>query len=192
MNKEVDAIIKKAESWKEEFKKLRAIVLESGLEEEVKWGQPCYSLNGKNVLIIHGFKEYCAILFVKGALLKDPKGILVQQTENVQSARQIRFSSVKDIEKMEKAIKAYVKEAIENEKSGLKVELKKTSDYEVPDEFKIRLDKDRALKTAFESLTPGRQRAYLYYFSQAKQSATREARVEKCAPKILEGLGLDD
>jgi uncharacterized protein YdeI (YjbR/CyaY-like superfamily) len=192
MNQKVDAFIEESGQWRDEFKKLREILLRSGLEEELKWGKPCYALEGKNVVLIHGFKEYCALLFHKGALLKDPKGILVQQTENVQSARQIRFASLPEIEKLEKTIAAYVKEAIEIEKSGLKVELKKTSDYEVPEELRSRLDGDRALKTAFEGLSPGRQRAYLFYFSQAKQPKTREARIEKCVPRILEGLGLDD
>lgn len=192
MNPKVDAFIKESGQWREEFGKLREILLANGLEEELKWGKPCYTLEGKNVALIHGFKEYCAILFHKGALLEDPKGILIRQTENVQAARQLRFASLREIEKREKTIAAYVAAAIEVEKAGLKVELKKTSDYELPEEFRARLDADRAVKTAFEALTPGRQRAYLYYFSQAKRSETREARIAKCLPRILEGLGLDD
>lgn len=192
MDSKVEAFIKEAVAWKEEFRELRRIILDCGLDEEMKWGKPCYAYQGKNVVLMHGFKEYCALLFHKGALLKDPKGILIQQTENVQAARQIRFTDVQEIRKLEKILKAYVLAAIEIEKSGLKVELKKTSEYEVPQEFRQRLDKDRALKTAFEALTPGRQRGYLYFISQAKQSKTREARIEKCVPKIFEGLGFDD
>lgn len=191
-NPEVDAFIGAADRWQGEFKRLRAIILASGLEENLKWGQPCYSLEGKNVVLIHGFKDYCAILFIKGALLKDPEGILIRQTENVQSGRQVRFTGVDEIGKLEKTLKAYIEEAIEVERSGLRVEKKKTSDFAVPEEFRSRLDGDRALKEAFAALTPGRQRAYLFYFSQAKQSATRASRVEKCLPRILEGLGLDD
>jgi uncharacterized protein YdeI (YjbR/CyaY-like superfamily) len=192
MNPNVDEVLREEKRWQAEFIKLRQIILDCQLDEELKWGQPCYSLDGKNVVLIHGFKEYCAILFIKGALLKDPKGLLIQQTENVQAGRQIRFKDLQEIVKMEKTLAAYVKEAIKIEKSGLKVELKKTSDYPVPEEFQRQLDGHPALKTAFGSLTPGRQRAYLYYFSQAKQSATRESRVEKCIPRILEGIGLDD
>lgn len=191
-NPEVDAFIGAADRLQGEFKRLRAIILASGLEENLKWGQPCYSLEGKNVVLIHGFKDYCAILFIKGALLKDPEGILIRQTENVQSGRQVRFTGVDEIGKLEKTLKAYIEEAIEVERSGLRVEKKKTSDFAVPEEFRSRLDGDRALKEAFAALTPGRQRAYLFYFSQAKQSATRASRVEKCLPRILEGLGLDD
>jgi uncharacterized protein YdeI (YjbR/CyaY-like superfamily) len=192
MNPKVDAFLGRATKWQAEFKKLREIILACGLTEELKWGQPCYTLEDKNIILMHGFKEYCAVLFHKGALLKDPKGILIQQTENVQSARQVRFTSVAEIVKLEKTLKAYIKEAVEVEKAGLKVELKKTEDYAVPEEFKTRLDRDRALKAAFEALTPGRQKGYIFYFSQAKQSKTREARVEKCIPKILDGLGIDD
>lgn len=192
MNPKVDDFMKREKKWPEEFRRLRQIILDCELTEELKWGQPCYTLDGKNVVLIHGFKEYCALLFMKGSLMKDPKGILIQQTENVQAGRQIRFTGLGEITKLEKALKAYVQEAIKVEKAGLKVALKKTSDYAIPQEFKTRLDADRALKTAFEALTPGRQRAYLYHFSQAKQSATRAARVETCIPKILDGLGLDD
>jgi uncharacterized protein YdeI (YjbR/CyaY-like superfamily) len=192
MNPDVDFYFDKAEQWHAEFEKLRSIILDCGLTEELKWGHPCYAYQNTNVVLIHGFKEYCAMLFFKGALLNDPNGILIQQTENVQSARQIRFTNVKEITKMERVLKAYVYEAIEVERAGLKVKLKKTSDYPVPEEFQVKLDKKPALKKAFESLTPGRQRAYLFYFSQAKQSKTRAARVEKYIPHILEGKGLDD
>jgi uncharacterized protein YdeI (YjbR/CyaY-like superfamily) len=192
MKSEVDGFLGGEKRWKEEFTKLRRIILACELEEELKWGQPCYSLGGKNVVLMHGFKEYCALLFMKGALMKDPKGILIQQTANVQAGRQIRFANALEIDKLEKTLKAYIREAIEVEKAGLKVEMKKTSDYDMSEEFRIRLDAQSALKAAFEALTPGRQRAYLYYFSQAKQSATRASRVEKCIPRILDGLGLDD
>ena len=192
MNPKVDGLLRKAKKWQEEFKTLREIVLGSPLAEEVKWGQACYTLDGRNVVLIHGFKEYCALLFFKGALLKDPKGILIQQTENVQSARQIRFTDVREISEMRPILNAYIHEAIEVEKAGLKVKLKKTSDFKVPEEFKKKLDENPALKKAFAALTPGRQRGYLFYFSGAKQSKTREARVEKCVPQILRGKGLDD
>ena len=192
MNPKVDDFLGREKKWKEEFTKLRQIILDCQLTEELKWGQPCYTLDGKNIVLMHGFKEYCAVLFIKGSLLKDAKGILIQQTENVQVGRQIRFTTVQEINKIEKTLKAYIQEAIEVEKAGLEVELKKTSDFAVPEEFQSRLDGHPALKSAFEALTPGRQRAYLFYFSQAKQSKTREARVDKCIPKILDGLGLDD
>jgi uncharacterized protein YdeI (YjbR/CyaY-like superfamily) len=162
------------------------------LTEELKWGKPCYTIDGGNVLLIHGFKEYCAILFHKGALLKDPKGILVQQTENVQAARQIRFTDVKEIIKLNTVLKSYIRDAIEVEKAGLKVDFKKSTEFVVAEEFQSELDGDSALKAAFEALTPGRQKGYLLYFSGAKQSKTRVARVEKCVPRILDGLGLDD
>jgi uncharacterized protein YdeI (YjbR/CyaY-like superfamily) len=191
-NPKVDAFLGRAEKWRKEFEKLRAIVLGCGLTEELKWGQPCYTWQGKNIVIIHGFKEYCALLFFKGALLSDAKGILIRQTENVQSARQIRFTSVGQIAKLERNLMQYVFEAVEVEKAGLKVKLKKTSDYKIPEEFQARLNANRALKAAFDGLTPGRQRAYLYYFSQAKQSKTRAARVEKYVPQILDGRGLND
>jgi len=192
MNPKVDDFLDREERWQEEFRKLRQIILDCGLTEELKWGQPCYSLDGKNVVLMHGFKEYCAVLFIKGALLKNAKGLLIQQTENVQAGRQIRFTNVQEILKLEKALKAYIQEAIKVEKAGLKVELKKTADYAVPEEFQNRLDEHPALKSAFEALTPGRQRAYIHYFSQPKQSTTRESRVEKYIPKILDGLGFDD
>ncbi|MEO8376760.1 MAG: YdeI/OmpD-associated family protein, partial [Candidatus Sumerlaeota bacterium] len=163
-----------------------------GLTEELKWGVPCYTLENTNIVLIHAFKDYYAFLFFKGALLKDPKNILIQQTKNVQAARQIRFTSVAEVVKLKSALKAYIQDAIGVEKSGLKVELKKTAEFEMPEEFRMRLDKSPALKKAFGALTPGRQRAYLLHFSSAKQSKTREARVEKCAPQILKGKGLDD
>lgn len=191
-NPKVDGIIRKAKKWQKEFEQLRKIVLDCGLTEELKWGQPCYTSDGKNVVVIHGFKEYFALLFFKGALLKDPKGILIQQTENVQSARQIRFTNVREITKLKAVLKAYIHEAIEVEKSGLKVKMKKTSDFAVPEEFQNKLDKLPALKAAFEALTPGRQRAYLFYFSGAKQSKTRESRIAKWLPRILKGKGLND
>ena len=168
------------------------IVLDCGLTEELKWGKPCYTFQKSNIVLIHGFKEYCALLFFKGALLKDAKGILIQQTENVQAARQIRFTNVREIVEMEPILKAYIHEAIEVEKAGLKVKLKKTTEFKIPEEFQNKLDEIPALKTAFAALTPGRQRAYLLYFSGAKQSKTRESRVEKCMPQILKGKGLDD
>ena len=192
MNPKVDAFLAREKKWHEEFKKLRQIILDRRLTEELKWGQPCYALGGSNIVLMHGFKEYCALLFMKGALLKDAKGILIQQTANVQSARQIRFTNVQEIVKMEKTLKSYIDEAIEVEKAGLKVELKKTADFKIPEEFQSKLDTLPALKTAFEALTQGRQRAYLFYFSQPKQSKTRESRVEKYIPNILDGMGLDD
>lgn len=192
MNPKVDAFLSRAEKWRKEFEKLRAIVLGCGLTEELKWGQPCYTLQGKNIVLIHGFKEYCAFLFFKGALLNDAKGILIQQTENVQSARQIRFTNLQEIIKLERTLKGYVFEAVEVERAGLKVKLKKTSEFRIPEEFQARLNANPALKAAFDGLTPGRQRAYLFYFSQAKQSKTRAARVEKYVPQILDGKGLND
>ena len=192
MNPKADWYFNEEEKWREESDRLRAIILSCGLSEELKWGKPCYSHEGNNIVLIHGFKEYCAVLFFKGVLLKDPKGILVQQTENVQVARQIRFTNVREIVRLESTLKAYIKEAVAVEKAGLKVALKKTSEFKMPEEFKSKLDKVPALKTAFEALTPGRQRGYLLYFSGAKQSSTRAARVEKCLPQILKGKGLDD
>ena len=192
MNPKVDWFFAKDTQWQKEYEKLRKIILDCGLIEELKWGCPCYTFENTNIVLIHGFKEYCALLFFKGALLNDPNGILIQQTKNVQSARQIRFTNVREIVKLEKILKAYVYEAIEVERAGLKVKLKKTSEFKVPEEFQKRLDKSNALKKAFDSLTPGRQRAYIFYFSQAKQSKTREARVEKYIPQILNKKGLDD
>ena len=192
MNPKVDWFFNKASQWQEEYDKLRKIILDCGLNEELKWGQPCYTFAKSNIVLIHGFKEYCALLFFKGALLSDTHGILIQQTENVQVPRQIRFTNVEEIMELEPVLKAYIYEAVEVEKAGLKVELKKTSDFKVPDEFQHKLDHIPALQAAFEALTPGRQRGYLFHFSQPKQSKTREARVEKYIPKILDGKGLDD
>jgi len=192
MNSKVDFFFNKASQWKEEFEQLRRIILDSGLAEELKWGQPCYTFQGKNIILIHGFKEYCAVLFFKGALLNDPESILIQQTANVQAGRQVRFTGVKEIVKRAPILKAYIYEAIEVEKAGLKVKLKKTSEFKMPAEFKNKLDKNPALKIAFNELTPGRQRAYLFYFSQPKQSKTRESRIEKYMKRILEGKGLND
>ena len=193
INPKVDWFFSKAEKWQQETEKLREIILDcGGVTEELKWGCPCYTLGKANIVLIHSFKEYCALLFFKGALIHDVKGILIRQTENVQSSRQIRFTSLKEITKIQTTIKAYVYEAIEVERAGLKVTLKRTSEYLVPEEFQSKLDEDPALRKAFKSLTPGRQRAYLFYFSQAKQSKTRESRVEKYIPQILEGKGLDD
>ncbi|HTE31297.1 MAG TPA: YdeI family protein [Chryseolinea sp.] len=192
MNPKVDWFFTKAKKWREEYDRLRMIVLDCGLTEELKWGCPCYTFENSNIVLIHGFKEYCALLFMKGALLKDAKGILIQQTENVQVARQIRFTNVEEITSMESTLKAYVKEAIKVEKAGVKVPLKKTSEFKMPEEFKNVLDRTPALKKAFHALTPGRQRGYLLYFSSAKQSKTREARIEKSMPQILKGKGLED
>jgi uncharacterized protein YdeI (YjbR/CyaY-like superfamily) len=192
MNPKVDWYFDKNETWQKEIERMRSIVLDCGLNEELKWGCPCYQYNETNVVLIHVFKEYCAFLFFKGALLNDPNGILVQQTENVQAARQMRFTNLKEIVKLEATIKAYIYEAIEVEKAGLTVKLKKTSEFNMPEEFQKRLNKNKALKTAFESLTPGRQRAYLLHFSSAKQAKTRESRIEKYIPQILEGRGIDD
>ncbi len=188
----VDKFFSKTGKWQKEYKKLRKIALDCGLTEDLKWGCPCYTVNKSNIILIHGFKEYCALLFFKGALLKDAKGILIQQTKNVQAARQIRFTNVNEITKMERTVKTYIYEAVEVEKAGLKVKLKKTSDYKIPEEFQKKLNEMPKLKTAFKSLTPGRQRAYIFYFSQAKQSKTRESRVEKYIRQILDGKGLDD
>ncbi len=192
MNPRVDFFFDKTENWRKEFEKLRTLILDCGLMEELKWGQPCYTFDNRNIVLIHGFKEYCALLFFKGVLLADANGVLIQQTENVQSARQIRFTNVKEIMKMEKMLKAYIYEAIEVEKAGLQVKRKKTSDFKVPGEFQNKLDKLSALKKAFNALTPGRQRGYLYYFSQPKLSRTREARIEKYITRILSGKGLND
>ena len=192
MNPKVDFFFSKAKKWQEEFEKLRMIILDCGLTEELKWGCPCYTFQKRNIVLIHGFKEYCALLFFKGALLNDANGILIQQTENVQAARQIRFTNVREIMEMKTILKAYIYEASEVEKAGLKVNFKKTSEYKIPQELQIKLNKTPALKTAFYALTPGRQRAYILYFSQPKQSKTRESRVEKCMQQILNGKGLND
>ena len=192
MNPKVDFFFSKAKKWQEEYEQLRTLTLDYGLTEELKWGCPCYTFQKTNIVLIHGFKEYCALLFMKGALIKDVKGILVQQTENVQAARQIRFTSVKEIVKMKTIIKAYIKEAIELEIAGLKVELKKPTEFEIAEEFQNVLDDNPKLKTAFYNLTPGRQRGYILHFSSPKQAKTREARIVKCMQKILNGKGLDD
>ena len=192
MNPKVDFYFVKAKKWQAEIEKLRLIVLDCGLTEELKWGCPCYTDQKTNIVLIHVFKEYCALLFFKGALLSDANHILIQQTKNVQAARQMRFTSTREIAKLEPVIKAYVYEAIEVEKAGLKVEYKKTSEFKIPEEFQNKLDRNKTLKTAFYALTPGRQRAYLFHFSQPKLSKTREARVEKSIKQILKGKGLDD
>jgi len=191
-NPKVDFFFTKAKQWKEEYEKLRTIVLGCGLTEELKWRCPCYTFQKSNIVLIHGFKEYCALLFFKGVLLKDAEGILIQQTANVQSARQIRFIKVREIVRMKTVLKACIHEAIEVEKAGLKVAYKRTSEFATSEEFQKKLDKLPALKTAFSALTPGRQRGYLLYFSAPKQATTRQARVEKCIPQILNGKGLDD
>lgn len=192
LNPKVDAFLNKAKKWKEEYEKLRQIVLDCDLTEDFKWMHPCYTLENKNIVLIHGFKEYCALLFHKGALLKDPQGILIQQTENVQAARQIRFTNVQEIIELEPILKAYILEAIEVEKSGLEVNLKEVSEFTVPEELENKFDELPALKTAFEQLTPGRQRQYLLYFCEAKQSKTRVARIEKYMQQIFDGKGLKD
>jgi uncharacterized protein YdeI (YjbR/CyaY-like superfamily) len=192
MNPKVDFYFDKEEKWQKEIEQLRSIVLDCGLNEELKWGTPCYTYQESNIVLIHTFKEYCALLFFKGALLNDPNGILIQQSKNVQSARQMRFTGLKEIIKLKAAIKACIYEAIEVEKAGLKVTLKKTSEYSIPEEFQKKLNKNAALKKAFTALTPGRQRGYLFHFAAAKQTKTREARVEKCMPLILKGKGLND
>jgi uncharacterized protein YdeI (YjbR/CyaY-like superfamily) len=178
--------------WQEEFQLLRIIILDHDLKEELKWGHPCYTHEGGNIVLMHGFKDYCALLFFKGALLKDPKKILVQQTENVQAARQIRFTGAAEIAKMKVVIKSYIKEAMQVEKSGLKVEFKKTKEFTMPEEFKAKIEETPSLKKAFHALTPGRQRGYLLYFSSARQAATRESRIKKYLKKILSGKGIDD
>lgn len=191
-NPKVDAFIGTAKTWQKEYQVLRTIMQSLPLDEEFKWGKPCYTVGGKNVVLMHGFKDYCALLFMKGALLKDTKGILISQTENTQAARQIRFTGVEHVQGLESDLKAYINEAIEVEKAGLEVEFKETEAFDIPEEFQSELDEDRALKTAFEALTPGRQRGYLLYFSAAKQAKTRAARVDKYRQKILNGKGLND
>ena len=191
-NPKVDFFFNKAKQWQEEFEKLRTIVLECGLNEELKWGHPCYTFEKKNIVLMHGFKDYCALLFHKGSLLSDGEAILVQQTENVQAARQIRFNDIREIYDLEPVLKAYIHEAIELEKAGLKVPYKTAAEFKVPEEFQRKLDAMPALKKAFDALTPGRQKGYLLYFSGAKQSKTRESRVAKCMPQILKGKGLND
>jgi uncharacterized protein YdeI (YjbR/CyaY-like superfamily) len=191
-NPKIDSFFERPDKWQQEFKILRAIILDCGLTEEYKWMHPCYTIEGGNVVIIQGFKEYCALLFVKGALLKDPGGILIQQTENVQAARQVRFTNVQEISKLESTLKEYIREAADAEKAGLKVEYKQTTEFPTPEEFINKLESVPGLQEAFEGLTPGRQRAYLLYFSAAKQPQTREARIEKYIPQILKGKGLND
>ena len=191
-NPEVDWFFNKASKWQKEYSEVRKIVLECGLTEELKWGCPCYTFRKSNIVLIHGFKDYCALLFMQGALLKDSKGILIQQTKNVQAARQIRFTGIQEIVKIRSTLIAYVKEAIKLGKAGLKLQLKKTAEYNIPQEFQHVLDDMPELKTAFQALTPGRQRGYLIYFSAPKQAKTRETRIEKCVDQILNGKGLDD
>lgn len=192
MNPKVDEFLTKAKKWKEEYETLRKIVLDCELTEDFKWMNPCYTFEKKNIVLIHGFKEYCALLFPKGSLLQDSHGILIQQTENVQGARQIRFTNVQEIVEKEAVLKAYIYEAIEVEKAGLKVKVKKHEELIIPEELQHKFDEIPALKDAFTTLTPGRQRAYILYFSAAKQSKTRASRVEKCIPNILNGKGLND
>ncbi len=192
LNPKVDGFIARAKQWQVEYGQLRRIVLECGLTEELKWGVPCYTVENSNIVLIHGFNKYCALLFVKGSLLKDEKGILIQQTENVQSARQVRFTNVDEIIELEPALKVYIQQAVEVEKAGLKVEFKPTAQFSMPEEFQIRLAESPALKAAFEALTPGRQRGYLLHFSAPKQSKTRQERIEKYTPQILAGKGLND
>ncbi|WP_343303787.1 DUF1801 domain-containing protein [Chitinophaga niabensis] len=192
MNPKVDFYFKKAKKWQKELEQLRSIMLDCHLNEELKWGVPCYTFEKSNIVLIHDFKDYCALLFHKGALMKDPHGILIQQTENVQSARQVRFTSLAEIKKLEPILKEYVFEAIEIKEAGLKVEFKKVSEYKVPEEFEKKLAEMPALKKAFYALTPGRQRGYLLHFSSAKQSKTRESRIEKVLRQILDGKGLED
>jgi uncharacterized protein YdeI (YjbR/CyaY-like superfamily) len=192
MDPKVDTFLSKAKKWQEEMTLLREIILDCNLDEDYKWMHPCYTYENSNIVLIHQFKEYCALLFFKGVLMKDKKGLLIQQTENVQDRRQMRFTSLEEIEALRPVIKEYIKEAIKIEQSGLKVEFKQTADFNMPEEFKMRLDKDKKLKSAFEGLTPGRQRGYLLYFSSAKRSETRESRIEKYIPQILSGKGLED
>ncbi|TFW22780.1 hypothetical protein E4L98_11710 [Duganella callida] len=192
MSDKVDAFLSRAKNWQEEFRALREILQSCDLSEDFKWGQPCYTLDGRNVVLMHGFKEYCALLFFKGALMKDPKNILVQQTENVQAARQIRFTALEQITKQAKTLKSYIQQAIDLEKSGAKVGFKKTVEFDFPEELERKMDDVPALRAAFEELTPGRQRAYLLHFSSAKQAKTREARIDKNVQRILDGKGLDD
>lgn len=192
MNPKVDFFFNNAKQWQKEFEKLRTIALSTELVEDLKWGCPCYTYQGKNIFLIHGFKEYCALLFFKGALMKDPDKILIQQSENVQAARQIRFTDAQQINDLEEVLRSYMFQAVEIEESGAKVEMKKTKAFEIAEEFQNKLDENPELKDAFEALTPGRQRAYLLHFSSPKQSKTREARIEKCIPQILAGKGLND
>lgn len=191
-NPKVDVYFSRRDSWQEEFTRLRRILLDTGLSEDLKWGEPCYTLNGANIVLIHGFKDYCALLFFKGALMSDTAGVLIQQTKNVQAARQIRFTNADEISGMENVLKAYVAEAAEIERSGAKIDFKGTDEFAVPEEFQAKIDSTPSLKTAFEALTPGRQRSYLLHFAQPKQAKTRESRIEKAMPQILAGKGLND
>lgn len=191
-NPKVDEFLSKESKWQAEFTMLRNILLDSPLKEDLKWGVPCYTLNGKNVVLIHGFKEYCALLLIKGSLLKDPDGILITQTENVQAGRQIRFTGTGEIERLENSIRTYISEAIRLEESGAAVSFRKNTDFVIPEELADRFASQPELKEAFEALTPGRQRAYILFFSEPKQAKTREARIEKSSPRILEGKGLND
>jgi uncharacterized protein YdeI (YjbR/CyaY-like superfamily) len=191
-NPKIDVFLGESAQWRKEFEKLRKIILEFPLTEELKWGKPCYMFQNGNIVLIHGFKEYCALLFMKGALLRDPNHILIQQTENVQAGRQIRFTNVRQIVELEPVLKVYIQEAIEVEKAGLKVPLKKSSEFTMLEELQKKLDAIPALNIAFHALTPGRQRGYILYFSAAKQSKTRESRIERCMPQILKGQGLND
>ena len=188
----VDEFLAKASKWREEFTMLRNILLDTPLTEDLKWGVPCYTRNGRNVVLIHGFKEYCALLFIKGSLLKDPDGILITQTENVQAGRQLRFTGPEEIAKIENSIRAYVSEAIQLEESGAAVAFRKNTDFAIPEELRVKFAELPELKTAFEALTPGRQRAYILFFSEPKQTKTRESRIGKSIPRILEGIGLND
>ena len=192
MNPKVDDFLLNTKQWHDEFEILRRIILECPLTEELKWGKPCYTFQDNNIVLIHGFKDYCAVLFIKGALLKDPEAILIAQTENVQAGRQIRYTNAQEIIKFEHVLKSYILDAIELEKSGVKISFKKTTEFAIPDEFQTKLTENSALKTAFEALTPGRQRAYVLFFAAAKLSKTRESRIEKSTPQILAGKGLDD
>lgn len=192
MNPKVNFFFENDGQWQEEFEKLRTIALSTELTEDLKWGCPCYTYEGKNIFLIHGFKKYCALLFFKGALMKDPDNILIQQSKNVQAARQIRFTELAQINYLEEVLRSYMFEAVEIEESGAKVEMKKTKEFEIAEEFQEKLDQNPALQEAFQALTPGRQRAYLLHFSSAKQSKTREARIEKCIPQIMEGIGLNN
>jgi uncharacterized protein YdeI (YjbR/CyaY-like superfamily) len=192
MNPKVDFYFSKSEKWQKELERLRTIILDCQLTEELKWGVPCYTFQNKNVVLIHEFKDYCAILFIKGALLKDPQGILIEQTKNVQAGRHVRFTNTREIIELEPVLKTYIHEAIEVEKAGLKVNFKKTAEFDMPEEFQRKLDTNPDLKKAFESLTPGRQKGYLLYFSAPKQSKTRESRIDKYMQHILGGKGLDD
>jgi uncharacterized protein YdeI (YjbR/CyaY-like superfamily) len=192
MNPKVDFFFAKEGKWQEEYERLRTIILDCGLEEELKWGCPCYTYEKQNIVLIHGFKEYCALLFFKGALLSDIDDILIQQTKNVQVPRQVRFTNLKEIVRLERVLKSYIYEAIEVERAGLTIKLKKVSDYKIPEEFQAKLNKNRSLQKAFDALTPGRQKGYIFYFSQPKQSKTRESRIEKCIPLILKGKGWNE